>query len=43
MNIEGLGPAIIQILLEKGFIKGIADLYYLKNRQDELIKIERMV
>jgi len=29
MNIEGLGPAIIEVLLEKGLIKEIADLYYL--------------
>ena len=42
MNIEGLGPAIIDILLEKGFIKGIADLYTLKEKEDELIKIDRM-
>lgn len=42
MNIDGLGPAIIQILLDKGFIKGIADLYYLDSRKEELTGIERM-
>lgn len=42
MNIEGLGPAIVEALLDKGFIKGIADLYYLHLRKDELIKMERM-
>jgi len=42
MNIEGLGPAIIEALLDKGFIKGIADLYYLHQRKDELVKMERM-
>jgi len=42
MNIDGLGPAIVDTLLEKGFIKGIADLYYLHLHKDELVKIERM-
>lgn len=42
MNIDGLGPAIIEVLLGKGFIKGIADLYYLHDNKEELIKIERM-
>jgi len=42
MNIEGLGPAIIDMLLEKGFIKGIPDLYTLKDKKQELIALERM-
>ena len=42
MNIDGLGPAIIETLLEKGFIKGIADLYYLHERKDELVNMDRM-
>ena len=42
MNIDGLGPAIIEMLLKKGFIKGIADLYYLKDLKDELLKLDRM-
>ncbi|MCX7710319.1 MAG: NAD-dependent DNA ligase LigA [Clostridia bacterium] len=42
MNIDGLGPAIIEVLLDKGFIKEIADLYTLQERKDELVKIERM-
>ncbi|RCX16628.1 DNA ligase (NAD+) [Anaerobacterium chartisolvens] len=42
MNIDGLGPAIIEALLNKGFITGIADLYYLHERKAELEKIERM-
>jgi DNA ligase (NAD+) len=33
MNIEGLGPAILSKLLEKGLIKNIADLYTLKPQQ----------
>ncbi|MFA6308207.1 MAG: NAD-dependent DNA ligase LigA [Clostridia bacterium] len=42
MNIDGLGPAIIDILLKNNFIKGIADLYYLKEHCDELITIKGM-
>jgi DNA ligase (NAD+) len=42
MNIDGLGPAIIETLLDNGFIKGVADLYYLHLKQEELIKIDRM-
>jgi len=42
MNIEGLGPAIIDMLLDKGFIKGIPDLYTLKDKKEELIALERM-
>lgn len=42
MNIDGLGPSIIETLFEKGFIKGITDLYYLKDRKTELVRMERM-
>jgi len=42
MNIEGLGPALIESLMNKGFLKDIADLYYLYEAKDEFIKIERM-
>ncbi|GAI37739.1 unnamed protein product, partial [marine sediment metagenome] len=30
MDIEGLGPAIIDQLVEKGLIKDISNLYFLK-------------
>lgn len=40
MNIEGLGPAIVEQLLEEGLIKSFADLYYLK--KEDLVKLERM-
>lgn len=40
MDIEGLGPAIIDQLVEKGLIKDISDLYSLK--RDDLISLERM-
>lgn len=40
MNIDGLGPAVIQQFLDEGLIKDAGDLYYLK--QEELVKLERM-
>lgn len=40
MNIEGLGPAIIEQLLASGLIKNYADLYFLK--KDDLVNMERM-
>lgn len=40
MDIEGLGPAIIDQLVEKDLIKDISDLYFLK--RDDLISLERM-
>lgn len=40
MDIEGLGPAIIDQLVEKNLIKDISDLYFLK--RDDLLFLERM-
>jgi len=40
MDIEGLGPAIIDQLVENGLIKNVSDLYFLK--RDDLISLERM-
>lgn len=40
MDIEGLGPAIIEQLVDKGLVKNIADLYRLSKEQ--LVKLERM-
>lgn len=33
MDIEGLGPALIEQLVDKGLVKSIADLYYLQEEQ----------
>lgn len=41
MEIEGLGESIIDIFLEKGYIKNYADIYDLKNHKDELKTLER--
>jgi len=42
MNIEGMGPQIITMLMEKGFIKDAADIYTLKDKIAELADLERM-
>lgn len=42
MDISGLGPSIIEQLLGEGFIKDASDLYYLKNKSDQLEGLERM-
>jgi DNA ligase (NAD+) len=42
MDIEGLGEAIIDLFVEKGFLKTYADIYKLKNRRSELVEIERL-
>ncbi|MGL5711802.1 MAG: NAD-dependent DNA ligase LigA [Paraclostridium sp.] len=40
MNIDGLGESIITLLLEKGLIKDVADLYYIK--KEDVVGLERM-
>ena len=40
MDIEGLGPAIIDQLVEKGLIKDISGLYFIK--REDLISLERL-
>ncbi len=42
MDIEGLGTALINLLVEEGFLHTYADIYDLKNRRDDLIAIERL-
>lgn len=42
MNIEGLGPAVIQLLLDKGIVNDISDLYYLKDVSHTIVSLERM-
>lgn len=42
MNIEGLGPAIVDTLLDKGFIKKVDDIYKLKDYENDLVKVDRM-
>ncbi len=40
MNIDGMGPAVIEQLLDNKLISNIADIYELK--KDQLVKLERM-
>jgi DNA ligase (NAD+) len=40
MNIDGLGDKIVDQLVDKGFVKDVADLYALK--EDEVAGLERM-
>lgn len=41
MDIRGLGESIIQVLTDKDFIKDYTDIYRLKEKREELLKIER--
>jgi DNA ligase (NAD+) len=42
MDIEGLGEAIIDLFVDKGFLHTYADIYDLKQKRNELISIERL-
>lgn len=40
MDIEGLGPAVIDQLVDRGLVRSVADLYQL--RREDLLQLERM-
>jgi len=40
MDIEGIGPALVNQLVDRGLVKDPADLYYL--RKEDLVGLERM-
>ena len=42
MDIRGIGEKMSAILLNEGLINDFADLYYLRDKRDEFINIERM-
>jgi len=42
MDIEGIGPALVEQLVETGLVREFADLYRLEDKRDELLKLERM-
>ncbi len=42
MNIEGLGPAIVRQLLDRGYIHNVADLYKLHMRRNELTELDKL-
>jgi DNA ligase (NAD+) len=41
MDIEGLGESLIDIFVDKGFLRTYSDIYKLKTYRDDLIKMER--
>jgi len=41
MDIEGLGEMVVEQLVEEGFVKNSSDLYYLHQRKNDLLKLER--
>ena len=40
LDVEGLGEKISRRLVELGFVKGLADLYTLKDKREELVAVE---
>ncbi|MFH1662483.1 MAG: helix-hairpin-helix domain-containing protein, partial [Chloroflexota bacterium] len=42
MDIRGIGEKMSAILLNEGLVTDFADLYYLRNKRDEIINVERM-
>ncbi len=42
MDIEGLGDALVDLFVERGFLKTFSDIYELKNHREELVQIERL-
>ena len=42
MDIEGLGDALIDLFVDKGFITHFSDIYKLKDKRQELVQIERL-
>jgi DNA ligase (NAD+) len=42
MDIDGLGEKLCAALFEKQFVKDVADIYRLKDRREELIRLEKL-
>lgn len=42
MDIRGIGESISATLLREGLVKDVADLYDLRNKYDQLVKLEKM-
>ena len=42
MDIRGIGESKSALLLREGLVKDVADLYYLKNKKEQLLQLERM-
>lgn len=42
MDIAGLGEALVDLFVDMKFIRSYADIYHLKERREDLIKIDRL-
>ncbi len=42
MDIRGIGESQSAMLLREGLVKDVADLYYLKDKREQLLNLERM-
>lgn len=42
MDISGLGESLINLFVDLGYLKDYSDIYHLKEKREELIKIERL-
>ena len=42
MDVRGIGEAQSAMLLREGLVKNVADLYYLKDKKEQLVKLDRM-
>lgn len=42
MDIRGIGESMSAILLREGLVRDVADLYYLKDKREQLLSLERM-
>jgi DNA ligase (NAD+) len=42
MDIRGIGESMAITLLQEGLVKDVADLYYLKDKHEQLVGLERM-
>lgn len=42
MDIDGIGESLAYILMQRGLVQDGADLYYLRERREELLGIERL-
>ncbi len=42
MDIDGLGEKLVEQLMEAGLLESLPDIYRLKDRQDEILALERM-
>ncbi len=42
MDIRGIGESLSATLFEKGLVKDVADLYYLKDKKEQLLSLDKM-